>query len=358
MNNNLSRFSLKIPTVIRADSDYKDDLDNLYHIILTVSSFENNNQYTCKKYLELDEAKQIISWLADSISYTENLQKTDAQIIIHSGKPWLKVLDCDQLKEGRLQLVGQFTIETKNNEEPYIIIDVVTEVNQVWVRLITFDEIILSCWFCLKTAKDLINGFSRAILHLSQNPPQIISNLHIGKVEAFSDDGQICAINIEIEEAGSNNGNTQRIMIELIPLQDEDSYLDIWWLDDTEVSKLWEFIVESLIVWREKRLVGATELVIGSLAEPEGPPWLIVALKEIPTVLVRDDYPNSTWVNLTFDDELVRENNRISKFWLTPDSAQQLSQLLSTAIKNQETFVPTIDSPSHSDDLVIFELTC
>jgi len=209
----------------------------------------------------------------------------------------------------------------------------------------------------LETSKYLINGLEGAILHLSQNPPHIISNLHIGKVEAFSDDGLLCAINIEIEEAASHNGNRRRIMIDLIPLQDEDCYFDTWWLDDTEVSKLWEFLVESLIVWREKRLVGATDLVIGSLAEPEGSPWLIVALKEIPTGLFRDDYPSSTWVNLTFDDELVRENNRISKFWLTPNNAEKLSQLLSTAIKNQESFVPKIDSPSHSDDLVIFELT-
>jgi hypothetical protein len=302
MNHYLRLCSIKIPTVIYHDCDNTDGFENYPYIKFEVSSPEIDNHL---EYLALDEAQKITEWLGESINYIENIEESESlSIYPHSGM--IKVLTLEQLDVGRLWLVGQLTVETDNKIEPSILVDVVQNDNNVWIRLIVINDVILSCWFSVATTRELINGLSSAITQLNQNPPCIISNFYIGKLEVLTDDAQSRWINIEIEGAVEQSDVRPNIMLNILDSEDGKGFSSIWWFNDDEASQLSQILAESLIAVEEKRLeqVENEDRVIGYLGESEARYWLKVTVSQN-----LSSQSTTCWINLRFDDELVRENH-------------------------------------------------
>ncbi len=349
MKDTLNKISIKIPSTIYVDSNKNNDIKSLIYIKFLIYINHNNSFYNYEEYLDLDEVKQIISYLRESINYFENPEKENILNRNHIVKPSINIIDHTQVNKEQIKSIGQLIIEQK----PYIIIDIGYTSNNLGIRLIVIDNnnLCLCCWLTIEEAKKIIDGFLLSISVLNQNPPSIISNLHIGKIEAFSSNGKKYWTSIEIDDAASDDSNSPSIILDITEIQEEDGLSNTWWLENLEALKLINIFKKIPTTFH------SNNSVIGFLGESESSPWLTVKIAKNPFLHNHSvSSPEQNWVCLVFDDELIRENQNNSTLWLTVNSIEKLGKLLSQALENQTNLPSSFNLPSQLEDSEIFVL--
>lgn len=351
MSDKPNKCVIKVPVALYVDSNESEDINDLVYVILLLSVDCNNNSYICKKYLDLDEAKQIIFYLEKSVDYFKTLQEDNSLNLDNLIESSIEIINDNQIEE-EVEPIGKLTIDENSEKKPYIIVDVAKKIDRLGTRLIIFDKIILCCWLTIEEVEKLINGFLLSISSLEKNPPSIVRNLHLGKVKAFDSTMKEYWINIEVDDDSIYEQNASGIVLDITEVEEDDGLSNTWWIDNVEASKL-------LNIFRKiKTNLYPNNSTIGFLGENLKSAWLTIRVEKEPLIFKKNNISshNYNWIRLVFDDELVREDENNKNLWLTLNDVENLNKYLFEAIKNQANSSSSFSLSSQVEDSVIFEL--
>ena len=359
-NAKFSSLQIRVPTILDAEMNDESDISVSYvNLHLDTHHNEPHGVSDFSKYLDLDQVQHIVEFLEEAINFKDSLIDSDIHQEKITSHSYVKTLESDgDIEKDRVRLIGQITSSEPDSEDEIIlIIDAARESDApiMWTRLTFLDDAV-SFGLSKNSTREMSKSLKKALEYINQNPPLMISNSLIGRVECLSKNGEKKQIEVEVEGAVFSK---EAPCIALNVVEDVvcPSESDTWWLSDDEASKLVELLEAAIASETTKLANQYREKYIGCLAaeasnEPETIPWLNVTLQ----VRIQSDNIPELWVRLHFNDELTQEREDRGILWLTNRSIEYLIQLISEAKRFKRDFPSHIYVPPEPENIVVAEI--
>jgi hypothetical protein len=184
-----------------------------------------------------------------------------------------------------------------------------------------------------ESAKEIVRYLSEAVNFLKQKPPHLISNFHVGHVLVSNKENKQGKIEMEIE-GGIFDSDAPCIALSITENLEQSDFSSTWWISNSETLKLHKFISEALSSLRRNDF-----REIGSFVENE----LLSNDKQYPWISIStEQYEQEKFVQVNFDDELVRESESGGIYLLTEVAAEEFSRLLQQSLYLQSQHPPYV----------------